>query len=127
MTGADEGDKDDPKPDLGAMRTRDDGAIARQVRGPLRAGEVFAGRFQVQAHVGSGGAGDVYRVIDTRLNRSIALKLIHTDRLSGADAQARLMQEAATARDIRHANVVAVYDADAFEHQPFLTMEYLEG
>lgn len=128
MNGADESGKSDTKPDLGAMRTCEDGAVASPARRRrLQVGEVFAGRFQVQAFVGAGKSGDVYRALDTRLNRSIALKLICSNWLAGPGAQARFMQGVATARDIRHSNVVVVYDADTFEHQSFLTMEYLEG
>lgn len=128
MNGADESGKNDNKPDLGAMRTCDNGAVAGPARARLlQVGEMFAGRFQVQAFVGAGKSGDVYRALDTRLNRSIALKLIRADWLAGPGAQVRFMQGVATGRDIRHSNVVVVYDADTFEHQSFLTMEYLEG
>ncbi|MFN7054982.1 serine/threonine-protein kinase [Hyphomonas sp.] len=93
----------------------------------LAAGAEFAGRYTIQQVVGRGGMGVVYRAADRLAEKDIALKLIRADRLSGPAAVRRLIAEGITARDIRHKNIVAVYDAGEAEGQPFVSMEFLKG
>jgi len=93
----------------------------------LKVDEVFADRYRVVTEIGRGGMGVVYRVNDPVTQRDVALKLIRGDRLAGKDAVKRLVREGVLARDIRHPNVVAVYDVGEVKGLPFLTMELLEG
>jgi len=93
----------------------------------LAAGELFADRFEIKALIGEGGMGVVYRAYDKVTDREVALKLIRTDRLAGTDAVKRLIREGVTSRDIRHPNVVSVYDVGESRGQPFLSMEHLQG
>jgi len=122
---------DGSRPDIAAMRTLelDDPALSGDAIPAIRLtlGEIFAGRFTVEALIGEGGAGSVYRAVDRVTQLTIALKLIRTDRLVSTGARDRLVQEATTARDIRHPNIIAVYDVSESDGQPYITMEYLEG
>jgi serine/threonine protein kinase len=93
----------------------------------LKPDEIFADRYRVVAEIGRGGMGVVYRAHDPVTQRDVALKLIRADRLAGKDAVKRLVREGVLARDIRHPNVVAVYDVGEVKGLPFLTMELLEG
>ena len=93
----------------------------------LKPDEIFADRYRIVAEIGRGGMGVVYRANDPVTQRDVALKLIRADRLAGKDAVKRLVREGVLARDIRHPNVVAVYDVGEVKGLPFLTMELLEG
>lgn len=102
-------------------------APMREARGTaLSPGTVFAGRYEVLRTIGAGGMGVVYLTRDTSTGGEVVLKLIHPD-LAGEDAVARLMAEGVTARQIRHPNIVAVYDVAQWEGQPYFTMEHVTG
>jgi serine/threonine protein kinase len=93
----------------------------------LEPGSLFADRYLVQRHIGTGGMGVVYVAKDRNTGEDIALKLLHPDLVEGAEAMQRLVAEGVTARKIRHPNVVAVYDIGQVDGQPFLAMEYVGG
>jgi serine/threonine protein kinase len=90
-------------------------------------GDVFAGRYEVKNVIGEGGMGVVYRAADKVTDRDVALKLIRADRLAGKDAVNRLIREGVTSRDIRHQNIVAVYDVGEVDGHPYMSMEFLNG
>ena len=71
--------------------------------------------------------GVVYRARDKLTGQVVALKLIRADRLAGTEAVQRLIREGVTSRDIRHTNVVAVYDVGEADGQPYMSMEFLAG
>ncbi len=120
-----------PKVDLSGLRTIDDVVTKspRMASQPvLNPGDVFAGRYEVKQLIGEGGMGVVYRAMDKLTSKEIALKLIRADRLAGGrDAVDRLIREGVTSRDIRHPNVVAVYDVGEADGQPYMSMEFLSG
>ena len=120
-----------PKVDLSGLRTIDDVETKspRAANQPvLKPGDVFASRYEVKQLIGEGGMGVVYRAMDKLTSKEIALKLIRADRLAGGrDAVERLIREGVTSRDIRHPNVVAVYDVGEAEGQPYMSMEFLSG
>ena len=93
----------------------------------LEPGQVFAERYTVEKVIGRGGMGTVYKAIDSVSGKPTALKLINPGYLNGEKAIQRLIEEGVTARDIRHPNVVAVYDVGRAGDQPFVAMEYLDG
>jgi serine/threonine protein kinase/uncharacterized membrane protein YhaH (DUF805 family) len=93
----------------------------------MQPGEVFAGRYTIAQLIGEGGMGVVYRATDKLTEKEVALKLIRADRLAGTDAVKRLIREGVTSRDIRHPNVVAVYDVGESNGQPYMSMEFLAG
>jgi serine/threonine protein kinase len=93
----------------------------------MQPGEGFAGRYTIAQLIGEGGMGVVYRATDKLTEKEVALKLIRADRLAGTDAVKRLIREGVTSRDIRHPNVVAVYDVGESNGQPYMSMEFLAG
>lgn len=93
----------------------------------LQPGQMLVDRYRIVAELGRGGMGVVYRAHDTVTDRDVALKLIRGDRLAGKDAVKRLIREGVLARDIRHPNVIGVYDVGEISGMPFLSMELLEG
>lgn len=97
---------------------------AAQVLAP---GALFADRYVVERQLGAGGMGVVYVAKDRNTSEDVALKLLHPGLLSGPNAMKRLVAEGVTARQIRHPNIVAVYDIAQAGGQPFLTMEYVKG
>jgi serine/threonine protein kinase len=115
---------------VGGMETLDE----TQTRGfrddtstVLSEGTEFAGRYIIKEIIGRGGMGVVYKAEDKLAEKTVALKLIRSDRLGGESAVQKLIAEAITARDIRHPNIVSVYDAGEADGQPFMSMEYLDG
>src|SRR6266536_1837416 len=85
------------------------------------------GRFQVREKVGEGGMGVVYRAEDTRLNREVALKLIHPRHIKDEEARRRFIREAQAASGISHPNVCTIHSIEEEDGQLFLVLEYLEG
>lgn len=93
----------------------------------LEPGTKFADRYEVVRKLGEGGMGIVYVAKDTNTGEEMVLKLIHPDLVTGEAAVKKLMAEGLTARQIRHPNIVAVYDVSQFNSQPYFTMEYVRG
>ncbi|MGH1344910.1 MAG: tetratricopeptide repeat protein [Nannocystales bacterium] len=97
---------------------------------PARRGDVVApaeriGRFMVLGRVGAGGMGQVYAAYDPRLDRRVALKLLHAEQ-SEKDRDGLVREAKALAR-LNHPNVVAVYDVGLHEGAVFVAMEFVEG
>ncbi|UQA60871.1 protein kinase domain-containing protein [Polyangium aurulentum] len=94
------------------------------------AGETFD-RYVIEALLGEGGMGEVYRAADTRLRRKVALKVMRRSASEGAEtwgrAVARMQREARAAAGIGHSGIVAVYDVGEHEGTPFIAMELVEG
>ncbi len=95
---------------------------------PLTPGQSF-GRYRIDALLGVGGMGAVYRAHDTQLGRSVALKLVRKNRVdvSGVDPSVRLLGEARAAAALRHPNVARVYDAGSLGDEVYVAMELVEG
>jgi len=89
-------------------------------------GEIINERYHLNAELGQGGMGIVYLARDTVLNRDVALKLVSSPRL-GTDGRSRLLSEAQTVAQLKHPNIVTVYDAGEVENQPYVVMEYIQG
>ncbi len=115
-------------PALRTLRGRDTIAPIREsTASVLEPGTMFADRYSVIRKLGEGGMGIVYVATDTHTKEEMVLKLIHPELVTGDEAIRRLMAEGLTARQIRHPNIVAVYDVSQFDGQPFFTMEYVKG
>jgi serine/threonine-protein kinase len=91
-------------------------------------GDLLANRYRIEALIGSGGMGLVYRARDRVLAESVAVKLLRSEIL-GSDQAARehLREELRVARRITHRNVVRTHDIGESDGLPFLSMEYVEG
>jgi eukaryotic-like serine/threonine-protein kinase len=88
------------------------------------------GRYLVENLVGRGGMGHIYKAHDPVIHRSVAIKLISTELMSGADRIEyirRFRREAQAAGRCAHPNIVAIYDFAIHEGQPFLAMEFVDG
>ena len=88
------------------------------------------GRYRVERLLGRGAMGLVCRAHDPEIDRPVAIKLILTDLLAGADRDAyvaRFRREAQAAGRCMHPNIVAVHDVAMHEGNPFLVLEYVEG
>jgi serine/threonine-protein kinase len=83
--------------------------------------------YQVEALLGHGGMGVVYKARHLRLNRPVALKMLVAGAYAGPQERARFAREARAAAALRHANIVQVYDVAEHEGRPFFTMEFVEG
>jgi len=81
------------------------------------------GPYEVVAPLGAGGMGEVYRARDTRLDRSVAIKVLPAELAHRADLRARFEREAKTISSLNHPNICALYDVG----DDYLVMELLEG
>ncbi len=85
------------------------------------------GRFQIRARLGAGGFGAVYRAYDPVLDREVALKVPHRERLLTDQDRARVLREAKAAAQLRHANIVPVHDAGVDGDCFFIASAFIEG
>lgn len=92
----------------------------------LGPGETFE-RYEIEERIGRGGMGEVYRALDTRLLRKVAIKVIRPDRTDWEEAIARLFREARAAAAFQHPNAVAIYDLGQVEGTFFIVMELVRG
>jgi eukaryotic-like serine/threonine-protein kinase len=90
-------------------------------------GRVLDGRYRVEARIARGGMATVYRALDTRLDRLVALKVMHQLFAENDQFVARFNREAKSAARLSHPNVVAVYDQGEDDGYVFLAMEYVQG
>ncbi|MFN7973696.1 MAG: serine/threonine-protein kinase [Acidobacteriota bacterium] len=90
------------------------------------AGE-HVGPFEIQGALGSGGMGTVWRAVDTRLGRTVALKLLLPDLAADERARSRLTREAQAASRIDHPNIGTVYEVGEHDGQPYIAMALHEG
>jgi TPR repeat protein len=95
---------------------------------PAAPGEVGTlGPYRVVRTVGSGGMGEVYLAIDTRLRREVALKVMRPEFAADPAARDRFLREACAAARISHDHVVPVYEADERDGVPYIAMPFLRG
>jgi predicted ATPase len=85
------------------------------------------GRFQIVALLGSGGMGEVYRGLDTRLGREVAIKVISRGMHERHDALQRFEREAKAASALNHPNIITVHDIGEDGPYPYIVMELIEG
>jgi serine/threonine-protein kinase len=85
------------------------------------------GKYEVVAHIATGGMGAVYKAIDSVLKREVALKLLPPDMASQPEALERFRREARNAARLRHENIVTIYEFDQFGNIFYLAMEFIDG
>ncbi len=85
------------------------------------------GPYEIVAAVGAGGMGEVYRAKDTRLDRTVAVKVLPAHLSSSAEVRQRFEREARTISQLSHPHICALYDVGNQDGVEFLVMEYLEG
>ncbi len=89
-------------------------------------GTLLQDRYRLDAELGHGGMGVVYRAHDTLLNRTVAVKVLSDASIESGN-HARLLREARAAAQLNHPNIVTVYDAGETDRAPFIIMELVEG
>src|SRR5258707_9597911 len=82
--------------------------------------------YRIVETLGQGGMGTVYKALDVRLNRFLALKFLAPERVT-ADRKRRFFQEAKAASALNHPSIVHIYDIGDWEGADFIAMEYVEG
>ncbi|WP_213456418.1 Stk1 family PASTA domain-containing Ser/Thr kinase [Rhizomonospora bruguierae] len=97
-----------------------------QVADPL-IGSIVDGRYRVRGRIARGGMATVYTASDERLERTVALKIIHPAQAGDPQFIRRFTDEAKTIARLTHPNVVAVYDQGVHAGVPYLVMEYVRG
>ena len=85
------------------------------------------GPFEIDSLVGIGGMGEVYRARDTRLGRTVALKVLPPDAAADPDGRRRLETEARAVSALSHPNICALFDIGSDGGVEYLVMEFLEG
>ncbi|MGC1106803.1 MAG: protein kinase [Candidatus Acidiferrales bacterium] len=85
------------------------------------------GRFAIDARLGAGGMGEVYRARDTKLHRTVALKRVAGELWANEKSRERLWKEALCASRLNDPHIAAIHDAFEEQHEIFLVMEYIEG
>ncbi|MDR6793911.1 serine/threonine-protein kinase [Pseudarthrobacter oxydans] len=102
---------------------------------PVDNRRVLSGRYELGGLIGRGGMADVYRGVDTRLGRTVAIKLLRPDLARDPQFQARFKREAQAVAALNHSSIVAIYDTgehlvhDGSEdvRVPYIVMEFVEG
>src|SRR5215467_7055375 len=85
------------------------------------------GPYEIQSPAGAGGMGEVYRARDTRLDRTVAIKVLPSHLSANSDLRTRFEREAKTISSFQHPNICVLHDIGRDEQTDFLVMEFLEG
>lgn len=85
------------------------------------------GPYEIESPLGAGGMGEVYRALDTRLNRAVAIKILPAHLSDNSDAKRRFEREARAISSLNHPNICTLYDVGHQSGTDYLVMEYLEG
>lgn len=88
---------------------------------------LLEGRYRLEGMLASVGMAEVYRAVDVRLGRLVAIKLPHPQFGAGTPLEERLIQETRLTSALDHPNIVRVYDCGTWEGRSFLVMELMEG
>src|SRR5512142_406685 len=93
---------------------------------PLTAGSRL-GPYAIQAPLGAGGMGEVYRALDTRLQREVAIKVLPQEVAADPDRIARFEREARATAALNHPNILSVYDVGSTGGTTYVVSELLSG
>ncbi len=93
---------------------------------PLSPGTTL-GPYEIQSQLGAGGMGEVYKATDTRLDRTVAIKVLPEHVAADPDLKQRFEREAKTISSLNHPHICTLYDIGQQDGIDFLVMEYLEG
>src|SRR5436309_3564642 len=102
--------------------------MSHDSRGPLMLSTgVQLGPYTIGALLGRGGMGEVYRAIDTRLDRAVAIKVLPAEVADSTARRERFEREARAISRLNHPHICSLHDVGEYQGAPFLVMEYLEG
>jgi serine/threonine protein kinase len=85
------------------------------------------GPYKLEARLGAGGMGEVFRATDTRPHRAVAIKILPRDKVADPNRKRRFLQEARAASSLNHPNIVAIFDIAGDGGVDYLVMEYVPG
>ena len=85
------------------------------------------GPYEIQASIGAGGMGEVYRAHDARLDRTVAIKVLPASYSADRDRLQRFSQEARAAAALNHPNILSIFDIGDEKGAPYIVSELLEG
>jgi ATP-dependent DNA helicase UvrD/PcrA len=83
--------------------------------------------YRILEPIGAGGMGAVYKALDEKLHRVVALKLLPADMVAHQERRQRFLQEARAASALNHPHILTVYEIGEVDGNPFMAMEYVEG
>lgn len=111
----------------GPPRATPDGAAQDEVHDQLK-GRVIDGRYRIDSLIGLGGMGSVYRATRVLIGDEVAIKILHTERVTDPQAAERFRREAQAAARLKHPNAVSIYDFGiSSDGLQYLVMELVEG
>ena len=85
------------------------------------------GQYRIIAKLGEGGMGVVYKALDTRLDRLVAVKILPAEKLADLNRKRRFVQEAKSASALNHPHIITIYDIQTTGDVDFIAMEYVDG
>ncbi|MHB8653479.1 MAG: protein kinase domain-containing protein [Terriglobia bacterium] len=85
------------------------------------------GPYEIIAPLGAGGMGEVYRARDTRLDRTVAIKVLAGNLSSDPERRQRFEREAKAISSLNHPHICTIYDIGEYENQPYIVMQFVEG
>ena len=85
------------------------------------------GHYRIEAKLGEGGMGVVYRAFDTHLDRPVAIKILRADATTSPERRRRFQQEAKAASALNHPNIVHIYDISSSGGTDYIAMEFVDG
>lgn len=83
--------------------------------------------YRILEPIGSGGMGAVYKVMDEKLHRIVALKMLPPDAVADKERRRRFLQEARAASSLNHPHILTVFEIGEADGHPYMAMEYVEG
>jgi eukaryotic-like serine/threonine-protein kinase len=87
---------------------------------------VQVGTYKIEGLLGAGGMGEVFRAVDTKFNRPVAIKFLSSE-LANTAARSRFQREAQMASSLNHPHILTVHDAGDFEDRQYLVTEFVDG
>src|SRR5438128_9226789 len=84
-------------------------------------------QYKILDRIGAGGIGEVYRARDTRLGRTVAVKVLASDVVGDPERRDRFLREARASASLSHPNIAALYEIGADQGQLFLAFEFVPG
>src|SRR5438874_4621116 len=97
----------------------------------MSSGQRRLGKYELKERLGRGGMAEVWKALDTQLQRYVAIKLLHTDLRADPNFMTRFVREAQAIASLRHPNIVQIHDfqasTDELDNTAYMVMNYIEG
>jgi tRNA A-37 threonylcarbamoyl transferase component Bud32 len=94
---------------------------------PLLEPEGYIGRFNIRRSLGAGGMGEIFEAYDTKLHRTVAIKVLAPKYTEDEAMKQRFLREARMASQLNHPNIATIYEIGEAAGNPYIVMEYVEG